>query len=334
MTARSRKAERMREIAPTRRAVLAGALLATPALAQGGFPEKPIRLLIPWPPGASADVFFRTLADQASKRLGQLVVPENRAGASGSLGAAALKDARADGYTIAQIHTGVFRAALAVERPTYDPLTDFTYIIQLSGSAHGIVVRAESPWRDFAGLVAHARANPGVVTYGTLGPVSVQHMVMLDIAKALGIELVHVPYRGGGELYTGLLSRQIDAVADASGWAQLVQDGQFRLLAVWGGARMPRFPDAPTLQEVGLDMVIESPYGLAGPRGMAAGVVARLHDALKQALFDPATREVMARFNMPMLYAPTAEYDANSRRQYEIEKATLRRHGLLAPGAG
>jgi hypothetical protein len=131
-----------------------------------------------------------------------------------------------------------------------------------------------------------------------------------------------------------LLSRQIDVVADASGWAQLVQDGQFRLLTVWAGARMPRFPDAPTLREVGLDMVIESPYGLAGPRGMDPAVVARLHDALKEALFDPATREVMARFNMPMLYAPTAEYDANSRRQNEIEKATLRRHGLLAPGAG
>jgi tripartite-type tricarboxylate transporter receptor subunit TctC len=315
----------------TRRATLAGALLATPALAQGSFPAHPIRLLIPWPPGASADVFLRTIAEQAGKRLGQQVVPENRPGANASLAAVAMKDAKPDGYTIGQSHTGVFRAALSSERPTYNPLTDFTYIIQLSGSAHGIVVRADSPWQTLQQLFADARANPGKLTYGTFGPASVQNMVMVDIQQRQGIEMTHVPYRGGGELYTGLLSRQIDVVADASGWAQLVQDGQFRLLAVWSSERMPRFPDAPTLQQAGIDLVVNSPYGLAGPRGMDPAVVAKLHDALKEALFDPATREVMARFNMPLLYLNTADYDAASRRQHDIERENLRRLGML-PG--
>ena len=315
-----------------RRLVLAGAaLLSSPALAQSSWPERPIRLLIPWPPGASADVFLRAMADQAGRRLGQLVVPENRPGASGSLGAATLKDARADGYTLAQIHTGVFRAALAAERPTYDPLNDFTFILQLSGSVHGIVVRADSPWRSLPEFLGHIRANRGRVTYGTLGPTSIQHITMLDIANRLGIEMVHVPYRGGGELYTGLLSRQIDAVADASGWAPMVQDGQFRLLVVWGSARMPRFPDVPTLQESGIDLAVNSPYGIGGPRGMDPAVVARLHDAFREALFDPSTRAVMERFNMPNLYLDTAAYDAASRRQHEIERENLRRLGML-PG--
>ena len=305
-------------------------LARRPTLAQAAFPDRPIRLLIPWPPGASADVFLRAIAEQGGRRLGQPIVPENRPGASGSLGAAAVKDARPDGYVLAQIHTGVHRAALATERPSYDSLTDFTYIIQLSGSAHGIVVHAESPWRTLREFLDHARANPGRVTYGTLGPTSVQHMVMLDIAQRTGVELMHVPYRGGGELYTGLLSRQVDMVADASGWAPIVEDGRFRLLAVWGAERMRRFPDAPTLREVDIDLVVNSPYGIGGPRGMDPAVVKRLHDALKEALFDPATRAVMDRFNMPLLYLDSAGYDAASRAQVEIEREGLRRAGLLA----
>ena len=321
----------MSSITLTRRAAL-GALLATPALAQGSgdFPNRPIRLVIPWPPGASADIFLRTIAEQAGRRLGVQVVPETRSGANATLGAVAIKDARPDGYTVAQIHTGVFRAAWATDKPSYDPLTDFTSIIQLSGSSHGIVVRADAPWRTLGELVAAARAEPGKLTYGTFGPASIQNIVMVDIQQRLGIELTHIPYRGGGELYTGLLSRQIDVVADASGWAQLVQDGTFRLLAVWGAERMPRFPDAPTLQQAGIDLVVNSPYGLAGPRGMEPAVVAKLHDALKEALFDPTTREVMARYNMPLLYLPSAEYDAASRRQDAIERENLRRLGMLA----
>ena len=129
-----------------RRTVLLSAL-AAPAVAraQGDYPNRSIRLVIPWPPGASADAFLRTIADQTGKRLGQTVVPDNKPGANGTLGAVALKDAKPDGYTLAQIHTGVVRAQLMAERPAYDAQGDFTYIIQLSGSAHGIVVRADSP---------------------------------------------------------------------------------------------------------------------------------------------------------------------------------------------
>jgi tripartite-type tricarboxylate transporter receptor subunit TctC len=123
----------------------------------------------------------------------------------------------------------------------------------------------------------------------------------------------------------------VDAVADASGWAPMVQDGQFRLLVVWGSQRMPRFPEVPTLQESGVDLAVNSPYGIGGPRGMDAAVVARLHDAFKGALFDPATRAVMERFNLPMFYLNTPDYDAASRRQHEIERENLRRLGML-PG--
>ena len=125
----------------TRRTVLASAL-AAPAVAraQGDFPNRTIRLVIPWPPGASADAFLRTIADQAGKRLGQTVVPDNKPGANGSLGAVVLKDSKPDGYVLAQIHTGVVRAQLMSDQPAYNAQTDFTYVIQLSGSAHGIEI--------------------------------------------------------------------------------------------------------------------------------------------------------------------------------------------------
>ena len=320
----------------TRRTVLVSAL-AAPALgastvvrAQSDFPNRPIKLVIPWPPGASADAFLRTIADQASKRLGQTVVPDNKPGANGTFGAIALKDAKPDGYTLAQIHTGVVRAQLMAEQPAYNAQTDFTYIIQLSGSAHGIVVRADSPWRTLEELIAAAKANPGKLNYGTFGPSSVQNMTMVDLQQRLGVELTHVPYRGGSELYQGLLGKQIDVIADASGWIPLVQGGQFRLLVVWGSNRMKLFPEVRTLKEAGIDLVVNSPYGICGPKGMDPAIVKKLHDAFKEALYDAATQAVMEKFSMPTLYQAAAAYQADYKQLEGVERENLKRVGLLA----
>jgi len=319
----------------SRRAVLGSALAASAiaprtAGAEGDYPNRTIRLVIPWPPGASADAFLRVMAEQTGKRLGQSMVPDNKPGANASLSGVALKDARPDGYTLGQIHTGTFRAAMMIDKPAYDPLTDFTYIIQLSGSVHGIVVRADSPWKTFEELVAAAKKQPGKLTYGTFGQASIQNLVMVDLQQRLGVELTHVPYKGGGELYNGLLGGEIDAIADASGWIPLVQSGKFRLLIVWGSKRMPLFPDARTLQDAGIDLVVNSPYGVAGPKGMDPAVVKKIHDAMKDALFSPETQAVMNTYNMPTLYLDTAAYDKAAREQVNIELANLKRVGMLA----
>jgi len=314
----------------SRRTVLLSAL-AAPAIAQaqGDFPSRSIRLVIPWPPGASADAFLRSIADRAGRRLGQTVVPDNKPGANGTFGAIALKDAKPDGYTLAQIHTGVVRAQLMAEQPAYDAQTDFTYIIQLSGSAHGIVVRADSPYKTIEDLVAAAKASPGKLNYGTFGPSSVQNMTMVDLQQRLGIELTHVPYRGGSELYQGLLGNQIDIIADASGWIPLVQSGQFRLLVVWGSNRMKLFPEVRTLKEAGIDLVVNSPYGICGPKGMDPAVVKKLHDAFKEALFDAATQAVMEKFSMPTLYLDGAGYAAAYKELEGVERENLKRVGML-----
>ena len=318
----------MRKLA--RRTVLLSAL-AAPSLARAqSFPNRPIKLVIPWPPGASADAFLRVMAEQTGKRLGQSMVPDNKPGANASLSGVALKDAKPDGYTLGQLHTGTFRAALMADKPPYDPLADFTFIIQLSGSVHGIVVRADAPWKTFEEFVAEAKAKPGKLTYGTFGQASIQNLVMVDLQQRLGVEMTHVPYKGGGELYNGLLGSQIDAIADASGWIPLVQGGKFKLLVVWGSRRMPLFPDVRTLTEAGIDLVVNSPYGVGGPRGMDPAVVKTLHDAMKEALFSPEVQAVMATFNMPTLYLDTAAYDKAAREQDKIERANLKRVNMLA----
>ena len=315
----------------TRRTALLSAL-AAPALAraEGDYPNRTIRLVIPWPPGASADAFLRIMAEQTGKRLGQSMVPDNKPGANGSLSGVALKDARPDGYTLGQIHTGTFRAALMTDKPAYDPLNDFTYIIQLSGSVHGIVVRTDSPYKTFEDLVAAAKADPEKLTYGTFGQASVQNLVMVDLQQRLGIKMTHVPYKGGSDLYNGLLGSQIDAIADASGWIPLVQAGKFRLLVVWGSKRLPLFPEVRTLREAGIDLDVNSPYGVCGPKGMDPAIVKMVHDAMKDALFDPATQTVMNTYNMPTLYLDTAAYDKAARAQNQIEIDNLKRVGMLA----
>jgi tripartite-type tricarboxylate transporter receptor subunit TctC len=213
-------------------------------------------------------------------------------------------------------------------RPPFDPMRDFTWIIQLTGYLFGVTVRAEAPWRDFREFLAYAKDNPGKVTYGTPGVGTSLHITMEQIAEQRGIDWVHVPFRGTTENVQALLGGQIDATADASGWGELVKDGRLRLLATWAAERAKRFPDAPTLREQGIDIVSASPYGLAGPKGMDPAVVQVLHDAFRAALEDPAHLAVLERYDMSVAYLNSADYAAAARRQYEEDGAMIRRLGL------
>ncbi len=191
-----------------------------------------------------------------------------------------------------------------------------------------MVVRADRPWRTWQDFIAHARANPGKVTYGTPGVGSSLHITMEQIAQRLGIEWTHVPFRGGAENQQATLAGTIDATADSTGWAPLVESGQLRLLVVWSAERAKRFPEVPTLREVGLDIVSASPYGFAGPKGMDPAVVRRLHDAFKQALYDPAHLQVLERLDMQPFYMDSADYTAFARRLWQEEGEMIRRLGL------
>ena len=310
---------------------LAGAALASPAVAQAGFPNKPIRLIEPWPPGGSADAHLRVLAELSGRLLGQQVIVENRPGASGTLGAVAMaNEPRGDGYMVGQLPVTAFRLPVMQRRPAFDPMKDFSWIIHLTGYLFGVVVRADSPWQTWEQFLDHARANPGKVSYGTPGVGSSLHITMERIAEQKGIQWLHAPFRGGNDTSQALLAGTIDAQADSTGWAPLVEDGKFRLLCTWGAERARRFPNTPTLRETGIDIVSNSPYGLVGPKGMDPGVVRVLHDAFKVALHDPAHLAVLARYDMPLLYLNSDDYAAFAARLFAEESAIIRHLGLRA----
>lgn len=272
------------------------------------FPTRPITLINPWPPGGSTDIQLRALAEIAGKYLGQPVIVENKPGASGSVGPAQMAaSAKPDGYTISQIPLGVFRQPHVV-KTSYDPETDFTYIIGLTHYSYGVVVRADAPWKTFKEFIAYAKANPDTVIYGTPGAGSVQNVVMEKIAAREGIKWRHVPSRGTSENNAALLGGHLTATADGTGWAPLVDSGQFRLLVTWGDTRLKAYPDVPTLKELGYGISEAAPYGLAGPKGMDPKVVQVLHDALKKALEDPDHVKVLERIHQGIAYLGPDDY--------------------------
>lgn len=314
----------------TRRAALAsvGAALAAPAIGQGRFPDRPIRLICPWPAGGSTDGQMRALAEAASKLLPQPVVIENRPGASGTLGAIAMRGARPDGYLLTQFPITVFRFPFMQENPAWNPLTDFTYVAHLTGYLFGVTVRADSPFQTFHDLIAWARANPGRLSYGTPGVGTTLHITMERIAQAAGVEFLHVPFRGFADNSASLLGGNTMALADSSAWAPLVEAGRMRALCVWTAERVPRFPDVPTLRELGFDIVATSPYGVGGPAGMDPEVVRILEAAFLKALDDPQHLEVLKRFDMVREPMGHAEYTEAVKRMVAEERAIVQRLGL------
>ena len=312
----------------SRRALLGG-LLAAPALAQPGFPNRPVRLIVPWLAGAAADIQLRGMAPLVQARLGQPVIIENKAGASGMLGAQAVAaEPRGDGYLLSQMHGTNFRMPAMMDKPPYAIPGDFSWIIQLVGYSYGVVVRADSPWRSFQDLTAAVQAQPGKLSYGTAGVGTTQHITMELVARRLGLDWLHVPFRGGGDDVAALMAGQLDAVAASTLWGELVQAGQLRLLVTFGTERIKRFAFAPTLRECGIDIAQTSPYGLVGPKGMDPEVMRVLHDAFRAALFDPAHDAVLDRLDMPRTYLDSADYLAAAPRLLAENTAAVRTLGL------
>lgn len=309
--------------------LLALSAMPATALAQPRFPDRPIRLIVPWTAGGPADVGYRILAESVQRQLGQPVVVENRAGAAGILGAVALQEARPDGHTVSQMHVGVVRQMLLNPRPPYHPIDDLTYILQITGFTMGVVVRADAPWRTLPELLDHAKANPGRLNYGSLGTGSTQHLVIERIAAQRDLSMTHVPYRGTSDTLRALLGGEIHFASESSGWAPMVLSGQLRLLAIYTSARAQRFPDVPTLRETGIDIVVDSPGGLIGPKGMNADTVRILADAFRKAAQEPAHLQFLERLDQPLLLLDGPAYRDAMRRTMEEEREVLRRLNLL-----
>jgi tripartite-type tricarboxylate transporter receptor subunit TctC len=309
------------------------ALLAAPSVrAQQApaWPTQPVKLLIAFPAGGPTDITMRVLAENASKAIGQPVVIENRPGAGGTLPAQALQQAKPDGYTLAQIPLGVFRLPYTT-KITWDPVKDISYIPGITGYAFGVVVPAHGPLKTWADFVAYAKANPGKLAYGSTGVLTSPHLTMEDIAQRLGLELNHIPYKGSADLMQSILGGQIMAAADSTGFAPHVASGKLRVLNTWGEQRLAKFPDVPTLKELGIPLVQASPYGLGGPKGMETALVQRIHDAFRAAMEQPGHMEALAKYDQQLMPMNPVQYSRFAEETFKRERALVDKLGLAKP---
>lgn len=306
-----------------------GGITTNYAQAQPAYPTKPITLIVPWPAGGSTDLVMRALAEVASKRLGQPIVVDNKPGASGTLGPATMAaTGKPDGYVIAQMPITVMRLPL-MQKTTWNPVTDFSYIAHLTGYTFGVTIKADSPHKTLKDVIEFARANPGKVSYATPGAGTSLHIGMEQIAAKAGVKLTHVPFKGGAETGAAVLGGHTTLQADSTGWRPLVDAGELRLLTIWTAERSRNWPDVPTLKELGYPFVFDSPFGIAGPKGMDPMIVAKLHDAFKAAVEDQATIATMTKYDMVPRYMNTADYIKAVDEVINSERAALGPIGLL-----
>lgn len=327
----------MRSSHPWRRRVLqafcltlASAALPFAAQAQANYPDRPLRIIVPFTAGGSSDIQGRLLAKYLGQLYNQPVVVENRPGVGGTLGPATMsRTAKPDGYTVALYTLAMLRMPY-MQKTSWDPINDFTFILGLSGYTFGFTVRADSPYKTFNEYIEAARKNPGSVDYGSTGVGSSPHLLIEEVAINAKVKLNHVPYKGNADMQQALLGGHVMAQSDATGWDQFVDSGKMRLLVTFGDKRTTRWPDVPTAQELGYKVVSTSPYGLAGPKGMDPAVVKTLHDAFKKALFDPASIEIMKQLNQEPAYRDSADYKAWAQATYVKEKSLIEYLGLMA----
>jgi tripartite-type tricarboxylate transporter receptor subunit TctC len=274
----------------------AGAAAPSLALAQAEWkPAKPVRLIVNFPPGTSTDVIGRAIAVPLSAAFGQSVVVENRSGASGMVGAEAAVRAAPDGYTLL-LSPGSVQAIVpqVTRKMPYDPVKDLVPVAAAARLALFLVTRAEMPFKDLAGLLEHARKNPGRLSYGTSGTGSSMHIASEMLNSHAGVSTLHVPYKGSAPALADLLAGNIDFVFDPGVSFEHVRAGRLRLLGVGVPRRTPLFPDAPTLHELGLKgFDVGTTKGFWAPAGTPKHVIDRYNREIGRALTVPAVIEVI-----------------------------------------
>lgn len=299
------------------------ALLLLPNAARAqAWPNKPITLVLPFPPGGSFDPIFRALGNAVAKDLGQPVVLLHKPGAGGVTGTAGLATmGDADGYTIAVMHNSVIRQPL-IAKTNWDPLKDFSYIIGLASLSTGIAVAADSPWKSMADLLAEAKKRPGELSWGNVGAISVNRIMAERLAKSAGVKFNLIPFKGGSEAFTALIGGHLDVYGDP-GFGAMATSGKVRLLATMTETRLARWPNVPTLKEAGHDLVVQSNIGLVAPRNLPPPILERLHVAFRKATEDADYKRVANEFDLAPALLDPAGYKAYATAQFQREKAML-----------
>lgn len=302
-------------------------LLAGPALAQTAYPNRPVTLVVPYPPGGSSDNAARPVAPKLGELLGQPVLIENRGGAGGSIGAALVAQSKPDGYTLLVFPTAIMTISPHMMRLPYDPARDFT-LVSLLAMGDGVVAMHPSvPARTIQELVAYAKANPGRLRFGSAGNGTITQMTGEIFAHSAGIRMEHVPYRGSAPALTDLLGGRVQLQFDPVAMPA-IKDGRLIGPATTGETRSAELPELPTLRELGLygDGGV-SFFGLAGPAGLPAEVVARLTGALEAVLALPEVARAMAPVGLTPRFEAGEAFEQRVARDREAFGVAVRRTG-------
>ncbi len=300
--------------------------LAVLAQAQPTWPDKPITMIVPFPPGGVADTVARPVAEALSRELRQTVVVENRVGAGGALGMGAAARAPADGYTVLMSLSSISilpEADRILERKPAFTLAQFKPIARFTADPTVLVVRADAPWKNLAEFVADLKRQPGRYNYGSSGNYGTMHVPMEMLKAEAGIRMTHIPYTGAGPALLALLGGQVDAVASGpSTVAQQIKAGKLRALAHWGEQPLASLPEVPSLKQAGYGASFAQWSALFVPAGTPDEIVARLRAAARKAAVDPAVVQTIAKAGSPLEYLDAPEFqtywDADARRMTDV----------------
>lgn len=296
-------------------------LAATLALCAGGayaFPDRPVRIIVPFPPGGASDIVARLIAERAGRDLAHKFVVENRSGANGNIGMEAVARAAPDGYTLGQCTIGncAINAAIYARMP-YDIATELTPVFWSASVMNLLAVRNDLPIRTVAEFIAYAKANPGKMQYGSSGFGSSNHLAPEMLKGMFGLDILHVPFRGGAPAMQALIGGQVDFMLEnVPTLVAAMRDGRFRGVAVTGAARDPAVPDLPTFEEAGLrGFVVEPWFGFMAPRGTPEAAVNRLNALFNEALADAVVRARLADLGAKPQGGPPERFVAHVRSE-------------------
>jgi len=295
------------------------------------YPSRPIVMIVPFPPGGAVDPTGRLLAGAMSKTLGENVVVETKAGAGGAIGHAFTARQKPDGYTILFTASAIVTIPLADDvngRPSTYRMSDFTPIALITADPQILLVGATSPWKTLHDLLADAKAHPGKISYASAGVYGTSHTSIEMFSQAAGIQLLHVPYKGGGPSMMAVLSGEAGMTAQLPAVGlPLVKAGKARVLASFGATRLPTIADIPTMRELGVDAEFYSWLGLFAPAGLPREVASALRNAVRQAVRDSEFRKSMAGLNSVIHNLDGAEFDAFLEKDSRRLAAAIRKIG-------
>jgi tripartite-type tricarboxylate transporter receptor subunit TctC len=309
--------------------LVGASLISFPAAAPGqAYPNKAITVYCGYAPGASTDLTARALAGAAEKFLGVPVVVENKAGGSATVCAALVASKPPDGYTLGILDMAALSVRPHLLKVAFNPLTDFTFILQYGLYVGGLCVLSESPIKTIDEFIAHAKAKPGLA-YGASGQFSRGHLAMELFAKCKGLTFKHVPFKGGADADTALLGKHLDFVGGSGGHIPYVKQGAFRMLMVFSmEKRDPQFPSIPMQRDLGCEDVPPNCYILIAPKGLPDPIFKKAHDAFKKASEQPEFQKIMEGNNLPYEYKSREQLEKDIPAQFDWYKNVLQKWGV------